>query len=121
MALALHASPAAAESLISAAQSNPSSEVRGEALFWLAQSGTSRAPEVILAALQRDADREVREEAVFALSQLPEGRGVPLLLAIAQDPDQPSAIRQEAFFWFVQEGDDQALDLIAEILTPGSG
>lgn len=117
MALALHAAPSAGERLIVAAQSDPDPEVRGEALFWLAQTGTANATDVILAALERDAESEVREEAIFALSQLPEDRGIPQLLEIARDPTRPSAVRQTAFFWFVQEADDQAMDLIAEILN----
>jgi hypothetical protein len=117
MALALHAAPTAGERLILAAQSDPDPEVRGEAMFWLAQTDSPGASDVIFAALERDAEAGVREEAIFALSQLPEGRGVPLLLGIAQDPARPSSVRQTAFFWFVQEGDDRALDLIAEILN----
>ena len=41
---------------------------------------------------------------------------MPWLLTILQDPSRPSEVREEAFFWYVQSGDDEALDLIAEIL-----
>ena len=40
-----------------------------------------------------------------------------MLLQILQDPSRSKKIREEAFFWYVQSGDDEALDLIAEILT----
>ena len=48
---------------------------------------------------------------------LPDQQGIPHLLAIIQDRSQPSEMREQAFFWYVQSGDDEALDLIAEILT----
>jgi hypothetical protein len=117
MALALHRTPVAAEVLVLVARSHANADLRGEALFWLAQSGASQAQEVILEALRQDKDSEFRDRAVFALSQLPERQGVPLLLEIARDPTRPSQIRQEAFFWFVQEADEQAIDSIAEILN----
>jgi hypothetical protein len=117
MALALHRASVAAERLILIARSHASAGLRGEALFWLAQSGGLQAQEVILVALRQDEDSEVREQAVFALSQLPQRRGVPLLLEIARDPTLPSQIRQEAFFWFVREADEQAINSIAEILS----
>jgi hypothetical protein len=117
MALALHRTPVAAERLIRVARSHANAGLRGEALFWLAQSGAPQAQETILEVLRQDGNSEVRDQAVFALSQLPERRGVPLLLEIARDPTRPSQIRQEAFFWFVQEADEQAIDSIAEILN----
>jgi len=116
MALALHATPLAANRVAQIAQQSPDAELRGEALFWLALSGAVTAPDIILQAVNQDADSEVQEEAIFALSQLADGQGMPWLLTILQDPSRPSEVREEAFFWFVQSGDDEALDLIAEIL-----
>jgi hypothetical protein len=116
MALALHATPLAADRVAQIAQQSPDAEFRGEALFWLALSGAVMAPDIILQAVNQDPDSEVREEAIFALSQLPDGQGMPWLLTILQDPSRSSEVREEAFFWFVQSGDDEALDLIAEIL-----
>lgn len=117
MALALHATPIATQKLVGLARQSPDADLRGEALFWLSHTGAAEASEVILQALAEDPDSEVRDEAVFALSQLPEKEGLPLLLEILRDRSRPAAIREEAFFWYVQSGDDQALDLIAEILS----
>ena len=117
MALALHGTPLAADKLADLARRHADSDLRGEALFWLSHTGTAHATKTILEALEKDPDPDVREEAIFALSLLPESQGLPLLLAIVQDRSQPAAVRQEAFFWFVQSGDDEALDLISEILS----
>jgi len=117
MAMALHATPAAAEELTTIARQSGDEDLRGEALFWLAHTGIEGASDIILQAMTEDPDADVREEAIFALSQLPDHEGIPLLLGIIQDRSRPSDMREEAFFWYVQEGDDQALDLIAEILT----
>lgn len=116
MTLALHASPLAAEQLTHLARSHADPDLRGEALFWLAHTDTPQAPEVILRAIEEDASESVREEGVFALSMLPKDRGIPLLLEILRDGSRPTAIREQAFFWYVQTGDDEALDLIVEIL-----
>ena len=116
MALALHATPAAAHRLTVIARQSPDADLRGETLFWLSLSGTASASETILQALEEDPDPEVREEAVFALSQLPGRQGLPVLLELLRDRSQPADIRQEAFFWYVQSGDEKAMDLIAEIL-----
>jgi hypothetical protein len=116
MALALHAAPQAVATLGRIARHYQDPDLRGEALFWLSQAGSPEASSIILDALAHDPDVDVREEAVFALSQLPEQEGIPLLLGIIQDRAQASGVREQAFFWYVQEGDDEALDLIAEIL-----
>lgn len=117
MAMALHASPIAADRLAEMARQSADRELRGAALFWLSHTGADNASEVVLQALAEDPDARVRDEAVFALSQLPNHQGMPLLLEILRDRSRPAEIREEAFFWYVQSGDDQALDLIAEILS----
>jgi len=116
MAMALHATPVAANRLAGIARQSPDPDLRGEALFWLSHTGATKASDIILEALAEDPDTDVREDAIFALSLLPDHEGMPLLLEIIQDRSRPSPVREEAFFWYVQSGDDQALDLIAEIL-----
>jgi hypothetical protein len=116
MTLSLHATPRAAEELTRLARQHADAERRGAALFWLAQTGAATSQQVILQAVAEDPSESVREEAVFALSLLPEGQGLPALLDILRDGSRPDDIREHAFFWYVQTADDQALDLIAEIL-----
>lgn len=117
MATALHDSPRVAKELARISKPGHDSDLRGEALFWLSHSGVPEASEIILEALSVDPDSDVREEAIFALSMLPDQQGIPHLLTIIRDRSRPSKVREQAFFWYVQSGDDQALDLIAEILT----
>jgi len=59
MAMALHATPTAAERLAGMARQSPDPDLRGEALFWLSHTGASTASEVILLALAEDPDAEV--------------------------------------------------------------
>jgi len=117
MALSLHDTPMALERLSILARQADDSEVRGQALFWLAQTGAPDVLPVLLAALHDDPASEVREQAVFAVSQLPDGEGSPVLLRLASDRSQPSSLRQEAFFWFVQADEERALELIDQILS----
>lgn len=117
MAMALHATPTAAKRLAGIARQGTDPDLRSEALFWLSHTGAANASDIILWSVAEDPDPDVREEAIFALSQLPDQQGIPLLLGIIQDRSRPSDLREVAFFWYVQSGDDEALDLIAEILT----
>ncbi len=64
------------------AKHDPSSGVRGQALFWLAQKAGQRAIATLGQAVNDDPDREVRKRAVFAISQLPNDDSVPKLIEL---------------------------------------
>ena len=117
MALSLHDAPSALQRLAFLARRAQDSDVRGDALFWLAQTGAPDALPVLLEALSEDPRSEVREQAIFAVSLLPGGEGSAVLLQLARDRTQPSSLRQEAFFWFVQADQERALELIDQILS----
>jgi HEAT repeat protein len=114
-AVAMHADATAAPALIRFARQDPSTRVRGDALFWLAQKAGEKAVGEITAAIDRDPDTEVKRRAVFALSQLPRDEGVPLLITVARTNKNP-AVRKQAMFWLGQSKDPRALDFFAEIL-----
>ena len=75
--------------------------VKGNALFWLAQRAGQKAVGTITAAIENDPDTEVKKKAVFALSQLPKDEGVPLLIQQARTNKNP-AVRKQAMFWLGQ-------------------
>lgn len=94
---------------------HPDGEVRGEALFWLAQTHRSGAEETIRAAIDRDASPEVQKKAIFALSQLPTERAIASLRPLIESK-RPRAIRREALFWLAQINDDAVLPIFDELL-----
>ena len=91
-----------------------SAEVKGNALFWLAQRAGQKAVGTITAAIENDPDTEVKKKAVFALSQLPKDEGVPLLIQQARTNKNP-AVRKQAMFWLGQSKDPRALKFFEEI------
>ena len=114
-ALALHADPAALDSLVKLARSAQSTHVRGQALFWLAQRAGQKAVGTITEAIEKDPETDVKRRAVFALSQLPRDEGVPLLIDVARK-NPNAAVRKQAIFWLGQSKDPRALKFFEEIL-----
>jgi hypothetical protein len=114
-AIAMHTDDQAVPTLMRVARQDPSSHVRGQALFWIGQKAGQRAAAEITAAIENDPDTEVKKRAVFALSQLPKDEGIPLLIKVARTNQNP-AVRKQAMFWLGQSKDPRALDFFAEIL-----
>ena len=114
-ALAMHQEPAALDRLIAAARDGGTTQIRGQALFWLAQRAGEKAVGAISEAIANDPETEVKRRAVFALSQLPKDDGVPLLIQLARTNTNP-AVRKQAMFWLGQSKDPRALRFFEEIL-----
>src|SRR5881392_4060882 len=68
-AIAMHDSPRATQILERLSVGNGDRELRGQAVFWIAQTGGRRGFEVAKRLANDDADREIRKKAVFALTQ----------------------------------------------------
>ncbi len=101
--------------LLTLARDGGTSQVKGNALFWLAQRAGQKAVGTITAAIENDPDTEVKKKAVFALSQLPKDEGVPLLIQQARTNKNP-VVRKQAMFWLGQTKDPRALKFFEEIL-----
>ncbi len=114
-ALAQSDVPEALDRLIELARTDRSAKVRGEGLFWLAQTANARVPRVLMEAAEQDPEVGVKKRAVFAIAQLPTERGVPLLIDVAQNHTSV-AVRERAIFWLGQTGDTEALDFIVSLL-----
>jgi hypothetical protein len=114
-AMAMHRDEVAVPALLSLARQSPEARVRGDALFWLAQTAGRTVAGEITAAIENDPDTDVKKRAVFALGQLPKDEGVPLLINVARTNKNP-AVRKQAMFWLGQSKDPRALDFFAQIL-----
>ena len=114
MAIALHGDQLATERLIALARSGQDGDVRGHALFWIAQRAGDKAAGTITQALD-DPETEVRKKAVFALSQLPKDEGVPKLIDVART-HRDAAVRRQAMFWLGQSRDPRALAFFEQVL-----
>ncbi len=114
-ALSLSSAPGAADSLRRMARHDARVQLRGEALFWLAQDHDPQTEALARAALAAG-DGALREKAIFALAQLPPERAIPALDALARDRSQDARTRREALFWLAQQDDDDALAVFDELL-----
>lgn len=91
-------------------------EDRGQALFWMVQSGDPQARELALQAA-RSPQSQLAEQAVFALSQLDSGAEDALIAVI--EGDYPREARKRALFWLGQSESDVALRYLDRLLVGG--
>lgn len=115
MAIALHADAHATDTLLTLARSGRNGDIRGTALFWIAQRAGDKAAGTITQALD-DPETEVRKKAVFALAQLPKDEGVPKLIELARS-HRDSEVRRQAMFWLGQSRDPRALAFFEQVLS----
>lgn len=116
-ALSQNDSADAAELLGDIARNDRDPEQRADALFWLAQEYPEQAEGMIQDVIKHEKDRETLERAVFAMSQLPPETAGPMLLDLAKNPDAPREARRQALFWLAQEGDEDSVAELTEMLT----
>jgi hypothetical protein len=114
VALALH-DDSTTDMLIDIAKHHQSSEVRGNALFWLGQRAGEKAAAALRDAVDNDPEARVRERAVFGISQLPDDQSVPLLIELMKT-HRSAGVRKKAAFWLGQKRDPRALAALEEIL-----
>ncbi len=88
-------------------------ELRGQAVFWLAQSNGSIED---MRAIYDQADEvEVREQVLFGLSQMDDSEAVDVLMEVARsDPDRE--LRSKAVFWLGQTNDPRVPEFLMEII-----
>jgi HEAT repeat protein len=114
-ALAMHDEASAGDRLEAWARSSTASDsIRGEAVFWLAETRPERGLEAARQ-LARDtsASRKVREKAVFALSLIKTAPATDELIRIAKTDDD-SHVRGQALFWLSQQAGKKAAGAIRE-------
>ena len=116
-ALAMHADPSAGERLEQWARSTTAGdEVRGEAVFWLAETRPDRGLEAARFIVRdSNASRKLKDKAVFALSQIRTTAATDELIRVARN-DADSHIRGQAIFWLSQEAGRKAAATIRDAI-----
>ena len=110
--------PQARTGLSALADAGRSDEVRGSALFWIAQAGWQDAEPRILAVLADDASPALQEKAVFALSQLEKGADEALIRVL--EGRYPRAAKKQALFWLSQSDSELAFAFLDRHLSEGA-
>jgi HEAT repeat protein len=103
------------DALIDIARNNPSSHLRGQALFWLSQEAGAKAAAALRDAVDNDPEESVRAKAVFGISQLPNDESIPLLVDLMKH-NRSREVRKKAAFWLGQKNDPRALQAIEDVL-----
>jgi HEAT repeat protein len=114
--VALAISSGSADRLIDIARHDPSSNLRGKALFWVGQQAGEKAAAALRDAVQNDPDDGVKAKAVFGIYNLPGDQSVPLLIDLMKN-HRSRAVRKKAAFWLSQKNDPRALAAFEDILT----
>jgi HEAT repeat protein len=112
-ALSMH--NGATDTLIDIARHNPSSHLRGQALFWLSQQAGEKAAAALLDAVDNDPEDSVRAKAVFGIAQLPNDQSIPMLADLLKH-HKSREVRKKAAFWLGQKNDPRALDALTDVL-----
>jgi HEAT repeat protein len=95
--------------LLDVARTDPSEEVRAEAIQWLGQTRSPRAITALDSIASSATDDAILEKAIFALSQSHDERSDAALRRVAADDHKSVHARTQAIFWFGQshrEADD---------------
>lgn len=102
--------------LLSTAKTDPDSETRKQAVFWLSQTRSERAVEVLEQILLRDQrDDELQEQALFAISQQRSERSQRILRDYVRRRDIPSSARENAIFWLGQRRDAESQQFLRDL------
>jgi HEAT repeat protein len=98
-------SPESAELLVSAARTDPNTEVREEAVHWLSRVGGDRALDFLRDVARSDTSVALRKRAIYSLAQSKEPRARETLRALASTSGTTPEVRSEAIYWIGRSSD----------------
>lgn len=104
------------QSLKDVAGTHPDMDIRGKAMFWLAQGYPDIAVDFLDSVLGNAPPGSLVEAAVFALSQIPAPDSTNALLKLVSNDAYAKPIRRQALFWLAQSNDPKATDALAKLL-----
>lgn len=81
-----------------------SDELRGQAIFWLGQRGSSDNNDFLRSLYSRIRSPEVKEKVLFSLSQRRGMGNEKWLMSLVVDPKENIELRKKALFWAGQSG-----------------
>src|SRR6476469_615772 len=88
--------------LLRVASTDPSKDVRREAVRWLSQVNTERAAHALDSILINTTDADIREKALYALAQHRSASASLALRRFAESPSMPTELRARAILYIGQ-------------------
>ena len=98
-----------------ARDSSRSAEIRGQALFWLADQAGADSLALLGEVALNDPDMELRSQAMFGISQIDSPEASDFLLQVARSDDAPMELRSNAIFWLGERKDGRAVDILLSL------
>lgn len=101
--------------LMDVARKHPNSEVRRDAVFWLAEVADDdrRVLDFFAETLRSSGDLDMQKQILFALAEMG-NEAIPRLIDVAKNHPNPQ-LRKEAVFWLGESDDERARKAILEI------
>ena len=95
--------------------SKENDDVRGQAVFWLAETEHGDVLPLLERTARGDASQEVREQAVFGISRIETEAADELLISLARKLDDRET-REHAIFWLGQKASKKAASNLEDIV-----
>lgn len=93
--------------LLTAARTDPDTEVREQAVFWLSQVSSPKAQAALDSILRAPGNPDIRGKALFALAQQGTPASRASLRAFASGTDVPPELQEQAIFWLGQSSNPE--------------
>lgn len=99
--------------------SKETDELRGKAVFWIAEHETERVLKILIKTVEKDRSVEVREKAVFSLSRMKNERATEALIDLAYRAKNRE-IRKKAIFWLGQKASKKSVKALKKVVNDDS-
>ena len=101
--------------LLDVLNNDPARSVREQAVFWMGQVRTERAAEALETIATSSPDMDLRAKAIHALHEHNSPRAQALLRRLAESPDTPQHVREQAIFWLGQRRSQENADFLRSL------
>lgn len=103
--------------LLDVLHNDPSRSVREKAVFWMGQVRTESAAEALENIVTSSSDMELRQKAIHALHEHGSPRAAALLRRLAESPQTPNQVREQAIFWIGQRRSQENADFLRSLFA----
>jgi len=103
--------------LLEVARTDPSGDVRADAIQWLGQSRSDIAIPALDSILNSASDNDVREKAIFALSQQRDASASQVLRRFVENERMPDDLRANGIFWLGQRRDAASAEYLRQLYS----
>src|SRR5688572_1354853 len=103
--------------LIDVVRNDPASSVREQAVFWMGQVKTDRAAALLEEIVTASPDQDLRKKAIHALHEHGSARAAAMLRRLAESPQTPEEVREQAIFWIGQRRSQENADFLRSLFA----